>query len=245
MYKNSFVKTLTLAALLVAAGTGTAFAGGSNVGTTAGNGYEEWSARWWQWMASIPRAVNPQNNDGAVDCTLAQQGSVWFLAGAPSGVTAERSCTVKNKPLFFPLLNSVYFNGPGENATVAEKRDVLDGVFSDLRPGIFADFGFPGSRACGLFAEIDGLPATYFAPVARVQSPPFYLDTGDGPNTLPPGIVDPEAIADGFWMMLPALSAGQHTLHFGGRFCQFDNFDDHPLAGPVDVTYHLTVSNPS
>lgn len=244
MYRNSsFVKTATLALLLVAAGAQAASAGGPQVGTTAGNGYEEWAARWWQWMTSIPKAENPQNNDGTVDCTLGQQGPVWFLAGAPTGVTAERWCTVQqNKPLFFPLLNAVYYNGPGENATVAEKRDVLDGVLSDLVPGLFADFGFPGTRACQLFVEVDGLPATSFAPAARVQSPPFYFDSGDGPNTLPPGIVDEEAVTDGFWAMLPALAAGEHTLRFGGRFCQFDNFDDHPLAGPVDVTYHLTVT---
>lgn len=244
MFRNAIFRTATLAVLLVVAGAGSAPATGLKVGTTAGNGYDDWAGRWWQWMTSIPVAINPQNNDGAVDCTLGQQGPVWFLAGAPAGVTAERFCAVKkNRPLFFPVLNSLFFNGPGENLTVAEKREILDGVLNDLVPGIFADLGFPGSRACQLFVEIDGQPANYFAPVARVQSPPFHLDTGDGPNTLPPGIIDPEAITDGFWMMLPPLSAGEHTLHFGGRFCQFDNFDDHPLAGPVDVTYHLTVTN--
>jgi hypothetical protein len=243
MHRNSFMKTAALAALLATAGTGSALAGGAQVGTTAGNGYEDWSARWWQWMASIPTAVNPQDNDGTVDCTLAQQGSVWFLAAAPTGVTAERWCSVKNKPLFFPLLNAVFFNGPGESATVAEKRDSLDGVLNDTEPGVFADFGFPGSRACGLFVEVDGVPATYSAPAARVQSPAFYFETGDGPSGLPPAIIDPEAISDGFWVMLPALSTGNHTLHFGGRLCQFDNFDDHPLGGSVDITYHLTVTN--
>ena len=244
MYRNSFIKIATLAVLLAVAGSGTAFANGPQVGTTAGNGYEEYTARWWQWMTSIPSAINPQDNDGVVDCTLAQQGPVWFLAAAQAGVTAERSCTVQeNKPLFFPLFNALFTNGPGENATVAEKRDALDGVLSDLRPGIFADFGFPGSRACELFVEVDGQTATYSVPVARVQSPAFYIDTGDGPSGLTPGVIDPEAISDGFWVMLPALAPGEHTLHFGGRLCQFDNFDDHPLAGPVDITYHLTVGN--
>lgn len=243
MFRISFVKGAALAALLVVAGTQSVLAGGPEVGTTAGYGYGEWSARWWQWMTSIPKAVNPQNNDGLVDCTLGQQGPVWFLAGAPVGVTAERWCSVeKNRPLFFPLFNAVFYNGPGETATVAEKRHVLDGVLSDLVPGLFADFGLPGSRACRLFVEVDGQPATSVAPVARVQSPAFYLDTGDGPNTLPPGVVDQEAIADGFWIMLPALSAGEHTVRFGGRLCEFENVDDHPLGPPVDVTYHLTVT---
>ncbi len=238
------LKVSMLVMLLVVSVSGSAFAAGPKVGTTAGKGYDEYAARWWQWMTSIPSAVNPQDNDGAVDCSLNQQGPVWFLAAAQSGVTAERSCTVKrNKALFFPLVNAIFTNGPGENATVAEKRDALDGVLSDLRPGIFADFGFPGSRACDLRVEIDGLPATYFVPVARVQSPAFRIDTGDGPSGLPPGLVDEEAITDGFWAMLPPLAPGEHTLRFGGRICEFDNFDDHPLAGPIDITYHLTVTH--
>ena len=38
---------------------------------------------------------------------------------------------------------------PGENLTVAEKRDILDGVISDLRrgfPGDLALSGVPGER---------------------------------------------------------------------------------------------------
>lgn len=243
MKRNSFVKVAMMVALLVSV-TGSAFAAETTLGTTVVGAHGELAARWWQWMTSIPTAVNPQNNDGAVDCTLGQQGAVWFLAGAPSGVTAERTCTVRRgRLLFFPVLNALFYNGPGENVTVPEKREILDGLLNDLVPGIFADYGLPGSRACQLFVEIDGQPAIYFAPMSRVQSPPFYLDTGDGPNTLPPGVVDPKAVTDGFWMLLPSLSPGQHTVHFGGRLCQFDNFDDHPLAGPVDVTYHLTVTN--
>lgn len=244
MSRNTFIKVAAVAAIVAVMGTVPAFADGPKVGTTAGQGYDEWAARWWQWMTSIPSAVNPQDNQGQVDCALEQQGAVWFLAGAQSGVTAERWCSVpENSPLFFPVLNALFTNGPGENVSVEDKREILDGVLSDLVPGIFADFGFPGSRACQLFVEIDGMPATVFAPIARVQSPAFHLDTGDGPSGLTPGVIDPEAITDGFWAMLPGLPAGDYTLRFGGRFCQFDNFDDHPLAGPVDVTYHLAVTN--
>jgi hypothetical protein len=243
MFRNSFVKLALVAALLLSF-TGSASATETTLGTTIVGAYGELAARWWQWMTSIPTAVNPQNNDGAVNCTLEQEGFVWFLAGAPAGVTADRTCTVrKNRMLFFPVLNSLFYNGPGEDVSVPEKREILDGLLNDLVPGIFADFGFPGTRACQLYVEVDGKPANYYTPISRVQSPPFHLDTGDGPNTLPPGIIDPKAVTDGFWVLLPALTPGQHTVRFGGRFCQFDNFDDHPLAGPVNVTYHLTVTN--
>jgi uncharacterized protein len=212
------------------------------VGKTAGRTYGEWSADWWQWMASIPRAENPQDNDGAIDCTLGQQGPVWHLAGAPLGTTAERSCTVPaGTPLFFPMLNGVFINEPGEAFTVAEKRQRLDGLFSDLVPGFLADFGLPGSRACALHAMLDGVPVHFADPGAHVQSPPFPLFTGDGPSNLPPGLSDPEAVSNGFWVMLPGLAPGEHTLRFGGALCEFETNAIHPAVGPIDVTYHLTV----
>lgn len=235
--------TAILAALLLATALAPARALDQNVGATAGKTPAEWSALWWQWMTSIPTAENPQMTQGEVDCGVGQQGPVWFLAGAPSGVTAQRSCTVpRGKALFFPVFNAVFINGPGEDLTVAEKRHALDSFLNDTEPGPFADLGFPGSRACDLVATLDGMPVTYFVPDARVQSPAFHLDTGDGPNFLPPGLVDPEAVSDGFWVMLPPLAPGEHSLHFGGRLCQFESFDDHPFFGPVDVTYQLTVT---
>lgn len=215
------------------------------VALTNGDTYGEWSASWWQWLTSIPAAQNPQVGEGAVDCTLNQGGPVWYLAGAPTGTTAVRTCTVPTgKKLFFPVLNAIFTNSPGESFTVAEKRELLDGVLNDLVPGFFTDFGLPGSRACGLFAELDGTPLVYFVPQARTQSPAFHFETGDGAGFLTPGVVDPEAVSDGFWIMMPSLTPGEHTLRFGGRFCQFESFDDHPVFGPVDVTYHLTVQGP-
>jgi hypothetical protein len=241
-FRNA-LKTLCFAFFVIAV-LGVAFPShaAGPIAQTNGDTYGEWSASWWQWLTSIPAAQNPQVAQGAVDCTLNQGGSVWYLAAAPAGTTAVRTCTVPTgKNLFFPVLNAIFSNSPGESFTVAEKRELLDGVLNDLVPGFFTEFGLPGSRACGLFAEIDGTPLVYFVPQARVQSPAFLFDTGDGAGFLTPGVVDPEAVSDGFWIMMPSLTPGEHTLRFGGRFCQFDNVDDHPVFGPVDVTYHLTV----
>ena len=48
---------------------------------TYGATYGEWSARWWQWLLSIPAAVNPNLAQGEVDASLGQFDDVWFLAG--------------------------------------------------------------------------------------------------------------------------------------------------------------------
>lgn len=213
------------------------------VGTTSGKTYGEWSAAWWQWLYSIPASQSPHLAQGAVDCTLGQSGSVWFLTGGNPGTTAVRSCTVaRSKALFFPVLNAIWLNEPGESFTVAEKRDLLDKVLADTDPGFLADFGLPGTRACRLESTIDGLPTSYYTPTARVQSPAFPANTGPEPvGSFPPGLFDAQAISDGFWVMLPPLAPGQHTLHFVGRVCEFDNFNDHPFFPPIDITYNLTV----
>lgn len=240
-----FRTRLALFALLLTLTAVPSFAiGQGDVGKTAGQSYSERAAAWWQWLLQIPAAQSPQTAQGAIDCSLAQDGPVWFLAGAPSGFgPAERACTVPTgKALFFPVLNAIWTNGPGETFTVAEKRVLLDDFLSDNHPGFLADLGLPGVEACGLYVTVDGLPATFFVPTARVQSAPFAVDTLEGRAGLPAGQIDPQAVTDGFWTLLPPLAPGEHEIRFGGRFCEFGTPDDHPFFGPVDVTYHLTVA---
>src|ERR1700737_919909 len=62
-----------------------------------GNTYGEWSARWWQWLVSIPAATNPNLTSGTVDCTLGQSGQVWFLGGSFGDKPSyTRSCTIES-----------------------------------------------------------------------------------------------------------------------------------------------------
>lgn len=132
-------------------------------------------------------------------------------------------------------------NEPGESLTVADKRDILDGVLSDLRPGFLADLGLPGSRACGLEVTVDGQISTFSVPTVRVQSPPFVANLGPDPIFGTSNTVDPQAISDGFWVLLPPFSPGEHVLHIQGAFCEFDSTEIHPIFGGLDVTYDLTV----
>jgi hypothetical protein len=77
-----------------------------------GNTYGEWSARWWQWLLSIPAATNPNSDTTGANCAQEQAGPVWFLAGTFGGSAVTRSCTVPaGKALFFPILNSIFGAG--------------------------------------------------------------------------------------------------------------------------------------
>lgn len=191
--------------------------------------YGEWSASWWQWLES--QDSMPLTEHGNIDCSEGQEGPVWFLAGTDGTGPAERKCSVSGqKLLFFPLVSGEFHNAPDETTcadgplggpcTEAEKREILDGLMSDMIPGFY------NSRVCNLETTVDGIP-TLFANYAAVrsQSPSFtYLG-------------DAETVSDGVWVML-SLPDGKHTLHFEGALCDLDT--NTPIF-EVDVTYKLTV----
>lgn len=234
------LKTITnilVLGILLLAGSRPALAVSPELDSFSGRSYGELTAAWWQWQFSIPASENPRFAQGAVDCSRNQSGPIWFLAGSSTGTDAfVRSCEIPHqKALFFPVLNASWVNEPNENLTVAEKRDVLDGVMSDVRPGVLA------SRACRLEVTVDGEISTNTVPTVRVQSPPFVVNTGPDPVFGTPNHVDPEAISDGFWVLLPPFSPGQHVLRIRGAFCELDSTEIHPFIGGVDVTYNLTI----
>jgi len=206
-----------------------------------GKTYGEWSAKWWQWLRSIPAQSNPLLDSGQVDCRIRQSGPVVFLAGTTGGDPVVRECTVPNgKELFFSPMNFMFYNDPADPPpplTEAEKRETLDGVLTDT-DGASDVFG--GSRACNLTTSVDGVPTVFSAiATARTQSPAFRIEIGDDDvfgGTA--GTVDEAAVSDGFWVML-RLPKGKHTLHVQGALCDLNN---QPIAGfQQDYTYTLHV----
>lgn len=188
------------------------------------------TGQWWGWALSIPTGQNPQSDPTGQDCMVGQRGELWFLAGVFGGGTATRACSVpENKTLFFPVINSVNFNTPdcgqrGENFDVRK-------LISLITPSIDA--------AQNLSVPVDGKPL-HKKQLQRVLSVPFptaipadNVFGSDACGTgvpLPVGIYSP-SMDDGYYVLLPALKVGPHTLQFhaeSGAFLQ-------------DVTYNLTV----
>ena len=85
---------------------------------------------------------------------------------------------------------------------------------------------------------MDGHPAKNIVRVKSVAFPvTIPVDKVFGPNPCGAGVglsgVYSPAIDDGFYTLLPPLSAGRYTLHIYGQL---------PTAGvTVDVTYNLTI----
>ncbi len=70
-----------------------------------------------------------------------------------------------------------------------------------------------------------------------MQSPAFTITLPVGAVFgLSPAGTDAPNVSDGYWLMLPPLPAGKHTIHFKGVFT------GGPSSGTiVEVTDHLTV----
>lgn len=193
-----------------------------------GKTYGDWSALWWQWVHSIPAGTNPVTDTTGAHCDAGQgdfeNDKVWFLAGTQGG-QATRTCTIPHgKALFYPLVNAFFINGLNENFPVEEKQTALAEVL-DL--------------ACGLRSTLDGVATVIARPTVRTQSPPFRVEIG--PESIygyPEGLVDDHVVADGYWVILPPLSVGTHTLELEGAVC--DSSTHLPIF-EVQVTSHLTI----
>jgi DNA-binding NarL/FixJ family response regulator len=91
---------------------------------------------------------------------------------------------------------------------------------------------------------VDGIPLINNAIDAakfRFQSPAFTITFAPNNDLGFPAGTYNDAYADGYWLMLDALSAGQHTLHFGGT-STFYAYDGGQIAVfSVDTTVRLNV----
>jgi hypothetical protein len=187
---------------------------------TYGATYGELSARWWQWLLSIPAAVNPNLDATGANCAQGQYDDVWFLAGAFGG-TVTRSCTIPaNKPVFFPLINTIAFK-PNGNETLIDLRR-LAAAFIDT--------------VAELDCSMDGVACFKDPSSFRVRSPSFTVIAPSN-GVVPPGKLSvpgntDSIVSDGYWVLITPPTPGMHVIHV--RATTGDGFS-------LDVTYNLTV----
>lgn len=163
-------------------------------------------------------------------CGVGQSGKVWFLAGTFGGETTRMCSVPAGKAIFFPLLNWLVFC-PLPDETIDDLRDQVNELIDlPLAAGTI-----------DLHATIDGVEIENLLDF-RVDSPGFKAPSGGLVEEFAPDCQGTDAVADGFWLLLPPLSAGAHVIHFSSSFDTFE----HSLFGTieafsVDVTYELDV----
>jgi hypothetical protein len=187
-----------------------------------GISYGEWTAKWEQWLISMPQQINAATDTSGKNCAQNQNGPVWFLAGTTGG-SVERTCTVPaGKAILFPTVNSEC--SYAENPTAKTAADLI--ICAKQDP----------NRTTNLQATIDGRSLLQLNKY-QVMSPIFNV-TFPQNNLFGAPTGPTQGVSDGFWVFLQPLSSGNHEIHFS-------SFTPSPSAGGspfvIDATYHLTV----
>lgn len=189
-----------------------------------GKSYPDWSAKWWQWIMSIPAKDNPRLDSNGQKCSVAQTDpNMWFLANAPSG-SVERNCTIpEGKAVFIPLITG--------------ECDFLSDPNIQTEIGL-RECAFSGIQGATLQATFDGKALVNLenyrarSPVFELVIPPNNSFGGDITGTT-------RAVADGFYIILEPLSPGLHHVQF--RASIVDNPTLGSLSYAIDIKYNIQV----
>ena len=188
--------------------------------------YGNWTARWWQWLYSVPEDRNPAADATGEKCHEGQGGPVWFLAGTFGGLN-ERNCEIPaEKSILFPLINAACskLEYP-ELQTESELRNCAVSL---------------NEAVTELMVTIDGQPISEQELRSyRVQSPLFELNLPQG-NILSGEQGSTQAVSDGFWVFVPPLPPGAHEIHFRGALVDFTTASQNNFV--TEALYHITIA---
>ena len=233
---------ITIAGGLMLGGIPQAYAETSNPGVIPpyakpyGMTYEEWNAKWWHWLYSLPTDQHPLFD--TADCSEGQTGKVWFLGGTftthetDEGIRGEedRDCSIpEGKALFFPIVN-------GECNEIIDKSN--DEAFLRECANDMAD------HMQELQVVIDGEEVKHLG-LYRVESPLFTIGPLPENNFLDETAgTTATSVADGYYIMLAPLASGEHDIHFEGAAVFIEDKDGYDFRFQLDIDYRITVEPP-
>lgn len=188
-----------------------------------GISYEDWTAKWWQWLLSIPTPDNPAFDTTGEHCGVGQNGSVWFLAGTTGGKN-ERTCTIPSGvAILIPPLNSECSTAEFPELTTEQELRECSKNFQDQTQQL--EFTLDGTR----FEENE---------IPRVVSSLFNVSfPEDNAFGAPAGMTN--AVSDGNWVFLKPLPEGEHEILSKGISLDVTTTATNTFVS--DVTYDLRV----
>lgn len=185
-----------------------------------GHTYSEWAARFWQWDLAIPKSENLQLDRTGAHCAVGQSGQVWYLTGNMGG-TDTRTCTVPaGEALLLAPVTAECSTVEGNGNTYEALRSCAHGF---------------GDEATAAGVTVDGILVPNPLARYRVTTSMFtFAYPKDFLFAKVPGPGTGRSVADGVFVMLAPLAAGQHAVELSGAFGP-------PLSMTGKVTYHLTI----
>jgi hypothetical protein len=183
--------------------------------------YQQWTAKFWQWLYSLSASQHPRENYTPEKCANGQQGPVWFL-DAPLSGKQDRTCTV---PAGKSILAAVV-NGQCDSSDTTLHND------QDIRT-----CATEGNDYAVISGTLDGVQIKNLDQY-RTDSG-FYDITHAPDNIYKTKSGGPyRAFTNGFFVFLEPLSPGKHDLHLSANIANPVNPQYNYAA---DWTYHLIV----
>lgn len=177
-----------------------------------GEGYEQLSMRWWQWAFSFPDAMAPYRDPDGRLCDIGQQGPVWFLAGTDGRDWVQRRCVVPTgMHLFLPIINM--FHRSASPVPSWRQQVACDSL---RRSSAVNNDSLSSAQVL-----IDGVPLRHperFRVRTSTCFDPFPTTGSDKAS----GYL---GASDGYWLLLPPLSPGRHTIAIGANYGNTDSAD--------------------
>lgn len=184
----------------------------------------EWGARWHTWLYSIPGSTNPANDKTGKYCAQSQSGPAWFLAGTTGG-SADRTCTIPaGKAILFPIIASEC--SYAENPDLKTQSQLLTCALG------------PDDTVKHMDLSIDGVSIPNLVKYRAHSSLFNFTFTKDNLGGVSPGPT--QGVADGYWILIPPMSPGKHTIHFTALALE-PSTTAAPTSFVIDVTYHLII----
>jgi hypothetical protein len=183
----------------------------------------ELTVQWWQWIMSFPVDENPGTDTTGEDCSKGDFGDIFFLAGTFGG-KAERECTItEGQDILIPIVNTICATNTGETAeSLLAQCAEITAQTRNLKLII--------DRNQVRNLEDNRVTAESLFTVVLPENNVFGLDAG----------TSIDAVADGYWVLLEGLSAGEHDITiFGIQHGQLSSGEKWDIKS--QVTYHLTV----
>lgn len=197
----------------------------------------EWSAKFWQWLYSVPLADNPAFDPTGDDASNGQPpGSVFFLCGtftlaesSPGVILGQADRTIRvpyGKTFVFPLVNAEFDNlGLEPPLSTAELRaKAADAI----------------NHTVALACAIDGvaIPEENLFAYFRVASPKFNYFLPDNNIAGVPSQLVKGAVSDGYYVAVSNLSPGRHTISW---YAALDLREEFGFVFIQDIRYTINV----
>lgn len=210
------VKILSIVAVVAALLMGTVYiasAGGNkNPGVLPPNSrvqgltYGEWSARWWQYVLSIPGEENPLTGGTGTNCVYQRIGNVGLVAVDPLSESTI-TCQVPTGMMLF--------------------LDVLSAECSTVEEDPFYGGNEEEMRACALSFTISDLQASIDGSEVKnldqyIHTSPLFDFTLPEDNILYTAELTGQSVSNGAHLMLAPLSPGEHVVYLHASIPELD-----------------------